>query len=144
MGVLLSNGPGDPATLGNEVKVIKALIDANYLIFGICLGHQLLAQAANLSTYKMHHDHSGSNHPVKNLITGHSEITSQNHGFAVIELGPTDQEKVEVTHINLNDNTVEGIRIKGKRAYSVQHHPEACPGPHDSDYMFDDFVNNLN
>ena len=144
MGVLLSNGPGDPATLGNEVKVIKALIDANYLIFGICLGHQLLAQAAGLSTYKMHHGHRGSNHPVKNLITGHCEITSQNHGFAVSELGPTDQEKVEVTHINLNDNTVEGIRIKGKRAYSVQHHPEACPGPHDSDYMFDDFVNNLN
>jgi carbamoyl-phosphate synthase small subunit len=142
-GYLISNGPGDPATLQGVVAEVKKAVDADVPLFGICLGHQILAQSAGLSTYKMHSGHRGINHPVKNLITGKCEVTSQNHGFAV---SPTDVEKaadVEVTHINLNDDTIEGIRIKGKKAFSVQYHPEASPGPHDSRYLFDDFVKML-
>jgi carbamoyl-phosphate synthase small subunit len=109
-------------------------------MFGICLGHQILAEANNIPTYKMHHGHRGLNHPVKNLVSGKSEITSQNHGFSVNAEEVKKNKNVEVTHVNLNDNTVEGIRLKNKPAFSVQYHPESSPGPHDSRYLFDDFI----
>ena len=142
-GYLISNGPGDPATLQGVVAEVKKAVDADVPLFGICLGHQILAQSAGLNTYKMHSGHRGINHPVKNLITGKCEVTSQNHGFAVSPKDVENATNVEVTHINLNDDTIEGIRIKGKKAFSVQYHPEASPGPHDSRYLFDDFVKML-
>lgn len=138
-GIMLSNGPGDPSAMNYAIDTVKTLVNSGIPTFGICLGHQLLSLASGLETYKMHHGHRGLNHPVKNLLTGRSEITSQNHGFAVrynAELADT----VELTHINLNDDTVEGIRRLDKPAFSVQHHPEASPGPHDSWYLFDQFV----
>jgi carbamoyl-phosphate synthase small subunit len=138
-GFMISNGPGDPASMVYAIDTIKTVVETGLPTFGICLGHQLLSLASGLKTYKMHHGHRGCNHPVKNLITGRSEITSQNHGFAV-EFNPALQEIVELTHINLNDDSVEGIRRKDKLAFSVQHHPEASPGPHDSLYLFDDFI----
>ena len=107
------------------------------------MGHQLLAQSQGISTYKMHAGHRGINHPVKNIITGKSEITSQNHGFTVNADDIAKSTTIEITHINLNDHTIEGIRIKNKPIFSVQYHPEACPGPLDSRYLFDDFVNNI-
>ena len=142
-GYFLSNGPGDPAPMDYAVKTIKEILAEKKPLFGICLGHQLLARANDIPTFKMHHGHRGLNHPVKNIITSRCEITSQNHGFAVM---PEDVEKsseVEITHINLNDNSIEGIRVKDKAAFSVQYHPEAAPGPHDSEYLFDDFVENI-
>lgn len=140
-GIMLSNGPGDPAPLTSEIKVIQNFFEAKIPIFGICLGHQLLSRALGLETFKMHNGHRGLNHPVKNLITNHSEITSQNHGFAVkVDF---DNPLVDITHVNLNDNTVEGIKVKGHKAFSVQYHPEASPGPHDSRYLFDQFLNQL-
>ncbi|RAI99776.1 carbamoyl-phosphate synthase small subunit [Chitinophaga skermanii] len=135
----ISNGPGDPAPLTYAVDTIKKVLAANRPLFGICLGHQLLAMAHGIPTYKMHHGHRGLNHPVKNLLTGKCEITTQNHGFAIDATAVAASENIEVTHINLNDNTVEGIRIKNKPAFSVQYHPESTPGPHDSRYLFDDF-----
>lgn len=143
-GYLISNGPGDPAAMPYAVETVKQILDADKPLFGICLGHQLLALAAGASTFKMHHGHRGLNHPVKNLITGKGEITSQNHGFAVRAEGLEKLPHIELTHINLNDNTVEGIRIRGKKAFSVQYHPESSPGPHDSRYLFDDFVALMN
>ncbi|MFD1816127.1 carbamoyl-phosphate synthase small subunit [Pseudarcicella hirudinis] len=142
-GYFISNGPGDPAVMPYAVETVEQILEADKPIFGICLGHQILAQACGISTYKMHHGHRGLNHPVKNLITGLSEITSQNHGFAVKADEIEKNADVEVTHINLNDNTIEGIRRKDKNAFSVQHHPEASPGPHDSRYLFDTFVGML-
>lgn len=139
-GFMLSNGPGDPSVMNDEINTVKEIVNSNTPTFGICLGHQLIAHAAGLSTFKMHKGHRGINHPVKNLITGKCEITSQNHGFGVKEEDVKKIKNVEVTHINLNDNTVEGIRLTDKNVFSVQHHPEACPGPHDSRYLFDDFV----
>lgn len=142
-GFMLSNGPGDPGAMPETVAKVKAMLNTNLPVFGICLGHQLLAEACGIRTFKMHHGHRGINHPVKNIITGRCEITSQNHGFAVM---PEDVEKsdlVEITHVNLNDNSIEGIRVKDKAAFSVQYHPEAAPGPHDSEYLFDDFVENI-
>ena len=139
-GYFISNGPGDPASMSYAVETIKKVIEADKPLFGICLGHQLLALACGVKTYKMHHGHRGLNHPVKNLITGKSEITSQNHGFGAIPEEIQSSELVEATHVNLNDQTIEGIRVKGKKAFSVQYHPEAAPGPHDSRYLFDDFV----
>lgn len=139
-GYLISNGPGDPATLQGVVAEVKKAVEADVPLFGICLGHQILAQTVGLSTYKMHSGHRGINHAVKNLITGKCEITSQNHGFAVKAEDIAKADNVEVTHVNLNDDTIEGIRLKGKKAFSVQYHPEASPGPHDSRYLFDDFV----
>jgi carbamoyl-phosphate synthase small subunit len=139
-GYFLSNGPGDPAAMEYAVRTVTRILESNKPVFGICLGHQLLALAAGLSTYKMHHGHRGLNHPVKNLLTGLGEITSQNHGFAVSEEGVDKNENVEVTHLHLNDNTIMGIRLKNKKAFSVQYHPEASPGPHDSRYLFDQFV----
>jgi carbamoyl-phosphate synthase small subunit len=139
-GYFLSNGPGDPAPMDYAVETVKEILDSNKPLFGICLGHQLLCRAMGLTTYKMHHGHRGINHPVKNLVTGLSEITSQNHGFAVDMKQALASELVEVTHVNLNDQTCEGVRVKGKPAFSVQYHPESSPGPHDSRYLFDEFV----
>ncbi len=139
-GLFISNGPGDPSATAYAVETVKALLEINKPLFGICLGHQILALANGIGTYKMHNGHRGLNHPVKNLLTGRCEISSQNHGFAVSREDVEKSDNVEITHINLNDNTVEGISIKGKNAFSVQHHPEAAPGPHDSQRSFDDFV----
>ncbi|MBP6511991.1 MAG: glutamine-hydrolyzing carbamoyl-phosphate synthase small subunit [Bacteroidia bacterium] len=139
-GYMLSNGPGDPATMHDAVKTVKEILDSGTPLFGICLGHQLLAEACGMRTYKMHHGHRGINHPVKNVIQGTSEITSQNHGFAVMQEDIENSKEVEITHFNLNDKTIEGIRMKSKPAFSVQYHPEAAPGPHDAAYLFDDFV----
>jgi carbamoyl-phosphate synthase small subunit len=136
-GIMLSNGPGDPSAMDYAVDTVKSLLGENIPMYGICLGHQVLGRSMGLGTFKMHNGHRGLNHPVKNLATGHCEITSQNHGFALKENSIPD---VEVTHINLNDDTIEGIRIKGKKAFSVQYHPESSPGPHDSRYLFDDFI----
>ncbi|WP_028663508.1 glutamine-hydrolyzing carbamoyl-phosphate synthase small subunit [Runella zeae] len=139
-GFFISNGPGDPAAMPYAVETVKQFLDTNKPLFGICLGHQILGLASGISTFKMHQGHRGLNHPVKNLQTGLSEITSQNHGFAVSPAEIEAHPDVEVTHINLNDKTIEGIRRKDKPAFSVQYHPEASPGPHDSRYLFDDFV----
>jgi len=140
-GYFLSNGPGDPESMPYAVETVQKMLAGGKPLFGICLGQQLLALAAGLPTYKLHHGHRGLNHPVKNLHTGLSEITSQNHGFGVLEQAVYDSPSiVEATHLNLNDNTVEGIRLKNSPAFSVQYHPEASPGPHDSRYLFDTFV----
>lgn len=139
-GIMLSNGPGDPATMDYAVSTVRTILEHDVPVFGICLGHQILAEANGISTFKMHNGHRGLNHPVKNLLTGLCEVTSQNHGFSVNAEDVLKNPDVEVTHINLNDNTVEGIRMKNKKAFSVQYHPEAAPGPHDSQYLFDDFV----
>mgnify|MGYP000624787943 CR=1 FL=1 len=140
-GYFLSNGPGDPSAMDYAVETVKELMEEDKPLFGICLGHQLLALAVDIPTYKMHHGHRGINHPVKNIMTGRAEITSQNHGFGVSpDAIEKNKDKVEVTHINLNDNTVEGIAVKGKKAFSVQYHPESSPGPHDSRYLFDEFI----
>jgi carbamoyl-phosphate synthase small subunit len=137
-GVFLSNGPGDPAAVKVAIRNIADLV-GKVPIFGICLGHQLLALALGGKTYKLKFGHRGGNHPVKNLLTGKIEITSQNHGFAV-DPGSLDPAKVEMTHTNLNDNTNEGLRHRTLPIFSVQYHPEASPGPHDSDYLFHDFI----
>ena len=139
-GYMISNGPGDPSVMTEETDLIKEIINSNTPVFGICLGHQVIAQACGLSTYKMHKGHRGINHPVKNLITGKCEVTSQNHGFAVKAEDIKKTKNVEITHINLNDDTIEGLRLTDKQVFSVQYHPEASPGPHDSRYLFDDFV----
>ncbi|MEX1241802.1 MAG: glutamine-hydrolyzing carbamoyl-phosphate synthase small subunit [Cyclobacteriaceae bacterium] len=139
-GYFISNGPGDPAVMDYAIKTVKDAVSSDKPVFGICLGHQLLALSCGLSTYKMHHGHRGLNHPVKNLLSGKGEMTSQNHGFAVNEKDIEKNAEVEVTHLHLNDNTIMGIRLKHKKAFSVQYHPEASPGPHDSNYLFDEFV----
>ena len=143
-GYMLSNGPGDPSVMTNEIATVKALIESGTPVFGICLGHQLIALAQGLSTYKMHNGHRGINHPVKNLITGKSEVTSQNHGFAVSAEDVANNPDIEITHINLNDNTIEGLRHRTRSVFSVQYHPEASPGPLDARYLFDQFVENMN
>ncbi len=139
-GIMLSNGPGDPASMPNHIEVIKALVEKGVPTFGICLGHQLLALSQGLVTRKMHHGHRGINHPVQNLETGKCEVTSQNHGFVVDTPASETAGNIKVTHIHLNDQTVAGIRLLNKPAFSIQYHPEACPGPHDASYLFDDFV----
>lgn len=139
-GYFLSNGPGDPAVMEYAIETVKKILDLNMPVFGICLGHQILSLASGLSTFKMHHGHRGLNHPIKNLNTGLCEVTSQNHGFCVSIADNEKNSDVEVTHINLNDNTVAGIRLKNKPAFSVQYHPESSPGPHDSRYLFDAFI----
>lgn len=140
-GYFLSNGPGDPAAMAEVVEEVKNIITkGDKPVFGICLGHQMVAEANGISTYKMHNGHRGLNHPVKNLITGKSEITSQNHGFSVKKEDLEGHPELEMTHVNLNDDTVEGMRMKSKPVFSVQYHPEANPGPHDSRYLFDNFV----
>ena len=139
-GYFISNGPGDPAAMDYAVQSVREILDDDQILFGICLGHQLLALANDIPTFKMHHGHRGLNHPVKNIITGKCEITSQNHGFSVDPEAIKSSKDVEVTHINLNDRSIEGLRLKHKQAFSVQYHPEAAPGPHDSRYLFDEFV----
>ncbi len=139
-GYFISNGPGDPSAMPYAIETVKEILAANKPLFGICLGHQLLALANDIRTMKMFNGHRGLNHPVKNIIIDHCEVTSQNHGFGVIPEDVKKSDKVEITHINLNDQSIEGIRIKGKKAFSVQYHPESSPGPHDSRYLFDDFI----
>ncbi|MCL6523429.1 MAG: glutamine-hydrolyzing carbamoyl-phosphate synthase small subunit [Thermoflavifilum sp.] len=139
-GYFVSNGPGDPAAMPHAIQLVKAILQTRKPFFGICLGHQLLALANGIPTYKMHHGHRGLNHPVKNLLTNRSEMTTQNHGFAVDSEALKQSKHLEVTHINLNDGSIEGIRMKHQPAFSVQYHPESTPGPHDSRYLFDDFI----
>lgn len=142
-GYFISNGPGDPAAMGYAIDTVKNILALEKPLFGICLGQQLLALANGVSTYKMHHGHRGCNHPVKNLMTGLCEVTTQNHGFSVDENGLRNNADLEITHVNLNDNTIEGFRMKNKPVFSVQYHPEATPGPHDARYLFDNFVQSL-
>ena len=142
-GYFLSNGPGDPEPMEYAVASAKAFLQEDKPLFGICLGHQILALANDIPTYKMHHGHRGINHPVKNLASGKCEITSQNHGFGVSPDAIKASDKVEITHVNLNDDTIEGIKVKNKKAFSVQYHPEAAPGPHDARYLFDQFLEML-
>lgn len=139
-GYFISNGPGDPAVMDYAVETVKAILAQEKPIFGICLGHQIIARACGIGTYKMHHGHRGLNHPILNLESGKSEITSQNHGFVISAEDIEKSDIVEVTHRHLNDDTISGIRVKGKDAFSVQYHPEASPGPHDSRYLFDQFI----
>ena len=142
-GFMLSNGPGDPGVMAEEIDLVKQVVESGKPVFGICLGHQLLAESQGIKTFKMHAGHRGINHPVKNLITGKCEVTSQNHGFSVKVEDINKNPNIEITHVNLNDNTIEGFRLKNRVAFSVQYHPEACPGPHDSRYLFDQFVENI-
>jgi carbamoyl-phosphate synthase small subunit len=143
-GYFISNGPGDPGAMDYAVDTVRSILEEDKPLFGICLGHQILARANYISTYKMHHGHRGLNHPVKNLETGKSEVTSQNHGFSVNMEESDKAENIKVTHINLNDNTVAGITLMNKKAFSVQYHPESSPGPHDSHYLFDQFIDLMN
>ena len=141
-GIFLSNGPGDPAATGKyAIDTVQKLIKLNYPIFGICLGHQILALALNAKTKKMKLGHRGANHPVKNLINNSVEITSQNHGFVVIE--KTLSKNIQITHKSLFDDTIEGIKLKNKPVFSVQYHPEANPGPQDSQYLFNNFIQDV-
>lgn len=139
-GYFISNGPGDPSAMDYAINTVKEILAADKPMFGICLGHQILALANGIRTEKMFNGHRGINHPVKNIISNRCEITSQNHGFGVVREDVEKSENIEITHINLNDNSIEGIRVKGKKAFSVQYHPESSPGPHDSRYLFDEFV----
>lgn len=142
-GYFLSNGPGDPDPLASAQEVARNILAENKPLFGICLGHQVIALANGISTYKMFNGHRGINHPVKNLVTGKGEITSQNHGFAVNKEQLENHPDFELTHVHLNDGTVAGMKMKFKNCFSVQYHPEASPGPHDSSYLFDEFITNI-
>lgn len=142
-GIFLSNGPGDPSVMIECIELVRKVVSLNLPVFGICLGHQLLALSHGLETKKMHTGHRGINHPVLNKITGKGEITSQNHGFVVTQESLAKAENLELTHVHLNDNSVAGIAVKNKPIFSVQFHPEASPGPHDSRYLFDQFVANI-
>ena len=142
-GFLLSNGPGDPGAMPKSVEIVKAIVDVGLPVFGICLGHQLLAEAHGMPTLKMHHGHRGINHPVKDLTTGRDEVTSQNHGFVVDRTAAEKNMDVEITHVHLNDGSVAGFKLKGKPVFCVQYHPEAGPGPLDGRYLFDRFVANM-
>lgn len=139
-GYFLSNGPGDPDPLTQVQAVTHEILNSDKPLFGICLGHQIIALANGVSTYKMFNGHRGINHPVMNILTGKGEITSQNHGFAVNREQLEKHSDLEITHFHLNDNTVAGMRMKTKNCFSVQYHPEASPGPHDSSYLFDEFI----
>lgn len=142
-GIMLSNGPGDPSAMPTAITNVGEMVKSGIPIFGICLGHQILALSQGLKTAKMHNGHRGINHPIKNLLTGKGEITSQNHGFMVTRESINLNSEVEQTHVHLNDDTVAGIRLKGKPVFSVQYHPEASAGPHDSRYLFDQFIQNM-
>ncbi|MDE0980046.1 MAG: glutamine-hydrolyzing carbamoyl-phosphate synthase small subunit [Flavobacteriales bacterium] len=142
-GIMLSNGPGDPGAMLETIETVKALVNSGKPVFGICLGHQILALSQGLRTIKMFNGHRGVNHPVKNILTGKAEITSQNHGFMVDRDSLEGVPEIEVTHIHLNDETIAGIALKGRPVFSVQYHPEASAGPHDSRYLFDQFVENM-
>jgi len=139
-GYFLSNGPGDPEPLIQVQETAKQMIDSNIPVFGICLGHQIIGLANGVSTYKMFNGHRGINHPVMNILIGKGEITSQNHGFAVNREELENHNDLEITHYHINDQTVAGMRMKSKSCFSVQYHPEASPGPHDSVYLFDEFL----
>ena len=139
-GYFLSNGPGDPAAMDYAIETAQKIMATDKPLFGICLGHQVISLACGISTFKMHNGHRGLNHPVKNLVSGKSEVTSQNHGFAVNREDVENSDKVTFTHVNLNDHTVAGIQVKGRKTFSVQYHPESSPGPHDSRYLFDQFI----
>ena len=138
-GIFLSNGPGDPAAMTQNIHQVRAIVDSGLPVFGICLGHQLLSLSQGLQTEKMHNGHRGINHPVLNLESGLGEITSQNHGFVVTASSLEGRDDIVLTHKHLNDHSVAGIRIKERPVFSVQFHPEASPGPHDSRYLFDAF-----
>lgn len=142
-GFFLSNGPGDPDPLFGAIEIAKKILSNDDPVFGICLGHQVLALANGIPTYKMFNGHRGINHPVMNVITGKGEITSQNHGFAVNREALEKHPDLEITHLHINDGTVAGMRMKNKNCFSVQYHPEASPGPHDSSYLFDQFIENI-
>ena len=143
-GYMLSNGPGDPSAMPDTADLVKEIVESNKPIFGICLGHQILGMSQGLSTEKMFNGHRGINHPIKNLATGKGEITSQNHGFVISKESAEGHSDIEITHLHINDNTVAGIKLKDKPVFSVQYHPEASAGPHDSRYLFDDFIENMN
>ena len=143
-GFFLSNGPGDPKPLDQVINTTKQILEKNYPLFGICLGHQIIALANGIKTYKMFNGHRGINHPVLNLNTGKGEITSQNHGFAVDYEPAVSNQSVQISHKHLNDQTVAGLEIKDKDCFSVQYHPEAGPGPNDGNYLFDQFLSKLN
>lgn len=142
-GFMLSNGPGDPAAMTETINLVDKIVSSNKPVFGICLGHQVLALSQGLKTRKMHNGHRGINHPIKNMISGRCEVTSQNHGFVVDIESLNDRDDVEVTHMHLNDGTVAGVQFKDKPVFSVQYHPEASPGPEDSRYLFDQFIENI-
>lgn len=142
-GLFISNGPGDPAAMQNTVGIVNDMVNSGMPVFGICLGHQLIAISQGLETYKMHQGHRGINHPVLNILTGKGEITTQNHGFVVSMEAVEAHAEIELTHQHLNDNGVQGLRLTDKPVSSVQYHPEAFPGPHDSEYLFDQFVEQL-
>ena len=142
-GYFLSNGPGDPDPLHGVQQTARDILDADKPMFGICLGHQVIALANGIPTYKMFNGHRGINHPIGNLVTGHGEITSQNHGFAVDREALENHPDFEITHLHINDQTVAGMRMKNKNCFSVQYHPEASPGPHDASYLFDQFIENI-
>lgn len=142
-GFFIANGPGDPQPLDGAIKLAKEIIDHNDPLFGICLGHQIIALANGISTYKMHHGHRGINHPVLNLQTGKGEITSQNHGFSVDRKETEAHPDVEITHLCINDDTIGGLRMKNKNVFSLQYHPEASPGPNDATYLFDEFMDRM-
>ena len=142
-GFFLSNGPGDPKPLIKVIKTTKQILSKDYPLFGICLGHQIIALANGIKTYKMFNGHRGINHPVLNLNTGKGEITSQNHGFAVDYDTATSNKSVKISHKHLNDDTVAGLEVNGKKCFSVQYHPEAGPGPNDGNYLFDQFLSKL-
>lgn len=142
-GILFSNGPGDPAAMPETIALAKQLIASDTPVFGICLGHQVMALSQGLKTEKMHNGHRGINHPVKNLETGKCEITSQNHGFVVSWDEAEAHDNVKITHQHLNDQSLAGLRLKDRKVFSVQFHPEASAGPHDSRYLFDQFVENM-
>jgi carbamoyl-phosphate synthase small subunit len=142
-GFFLSNGPGDPSAMPEVITQVKKIISDGKAVFGICLGHQALALSEGISTYKMHNGHRGINHPVKNLATGKAEVTSQNHGFGISKEDIDNNPNIKITHVNLNDDTIEGIKFVNRNCFSVQYHPESSPGPHDSRYLFDDFIHNI-
>ncbi len=142
-GYMLSNGPGDPSAMPNEIEIVRKVVADGRPVFGICLGHQILGLSQGLKTEKMFNGHRGINHPVKNLITGKGEITSQNHGFVIERESAEGHSEIEITHVHLNDDTVAGIGFKNRPVFSVQYHPEASAGPHDSRYLFDQFIDNL-
>jgi len=142
-GIMLSNGPGDPSVMNEQIDLVKDLVKLDRPIFGICLGHQIFALSQGLKTEKMHNGHRGLNHPIKNLKTGKCEITSQNHGFVVTHDSLENNQDIVLTHIHLNDNTVAGMELKNKPVFTVQYHPEASAGPHDSRYLFDNFIINM-
>lgn len=142
-GYMISNGPGDPAAMAATIALVKKLIELEKPMFGICLGHQIIALSQGVETEKMFNGHRGINHPIKNLRTGKSEITSQNHGFVVNRESIESKEDIEITHVHLNDNTIAGLALKSNPVFSVQYHPEASAGPHDSRYLFKEFVNRI-